>query len=355
MGQGDPRGGHQTGVIGQPRRDWEDTLKIARRQLMHLTVGAAILPAATHVALGQSYPSRPLTMVVPFAAGGAADVAARTVAPRLSEILGQHVIVENIGGAGGMTGASRVARAAPDGYQFVYGNTGTHAINQTLYKKPPYNPVTDFAPVGMFQRYFLALVARKDLPANTLPEFIAYAKANQAKMHYVSSGPGTTTHIACALLNTAMGTNISHVPYRSTVNAMPDMFAGRIDFICDDILNAAPHVQGGAIKAIAFLGTSRTRVLPNLATAIEQGLSGFDVSGWSAWFLPKGTPPVIVQRLSAAVSETMDTPSVRERIEGFGYSIPPPEHRTPEHLAKLLPLEIEKWAAPIRASGVSID
>jgi tripartite-type tricarboxylate transporter receptor subunit TctC len=311
--------------------------------------------AVTAPAYAQSWPTRPVTMVVPFGAGGAVDAMARIMAPRLSQLLGQQVVIENIGGAGGMTGAARIAKAPPDGYQFIYGNTGTHAINQTLYKTPLYNAATDFAPVSVTAHAFFTLITRKDLPANTLPEFIAYAKVNQTKMQYASAGAGSGTHIVCVLLNMAMGTNISHVPYRSTAIAMGDMMAGRIDFICEPVITAIPQITGNTVKAIAFLGPKRSPALPELATATEQGLPEVALSAWNAMFMPKGTPEAIIRRLSAAASEALDTPAVRERIESLGYGVAPPGERGPEFLAKFVPAEIARWAGPIKASGVSMD
>ena len=318
-----------------------------------ITAIAALVASAP--AAAQSWPSRPLTMVVPFGAGGATDVMARTLAPRLSELLGPQVIVENVTGAGGMTGVARVAKAAPDGYQLALGNAGTQAVSQTLYKQPLYNSVTDLAPVGLLSQQFFVLITRKDLPATTLPEFIAYARANQSKMQYASAGVGSTSHIICVLLNTAMGTNITHVPYRSTAIAMPDMMAGRIDFICDAVETAAPQIQANTVKAIAVLAPHRSAVLPDLATATEQGVADLALSGWYGLFLPKGTPDAIVHRLSSAASAALDTPAVRARIEGLGINMVAPQERTPEYLSEFLPAEIKKWAAPIKASGVSID
>ena len=318
-----------------------------------ITAVAALVASAP--AAAQSWPSRPLTMVVPFGAGGATDVMARTLAPRLSELLGQQVIVENVTGAGGMTGVARVAKAAPDGYQFALGNAGTQAVSQTLYKQPLYNSITDLAPVGLLSQQFFVLITRKDLPATTLPEFIAYARANQSKMQYASAGVGSTSHIICVLLNTVMGTPITHVPYRSTTIAMPDMMAGRIDFICDAVETAAPQIQANTVKAIAVLAPHRSTVLPDLATATEQGVADLALSGWYGLFLPKGTPDAIVHRLSSAASAALDKPSVRARIEGLGINMLAPQERTPEFLASFLPAEIKKWAAPIKASGVSIE
>jgi tripartite-type tricarboxylate transporter receptor subunit TctC len=320
-----------------------------------MIMAAAAVAALSGPAAAQSWPTRPVTMVVPFAAGGASDVMGRALAPRLSELLGQQVIVENIGGAGGTAGVARVAKAPPDGYQIVLGNMGTQAVSQTLYKHPLYNAVTDFTAVSLLAESFFVLITRKDFPASTLPEFIAYAKANQAKLQYASAGAGSTTHLMCVLLNAAIGTSTTHVPYRSTAVALPDLMAGRIDFICDTIETIAPQVQAGTVKAIAMLGGRRTPLLPDVPTAVEQGLAGFAISGWYALFAPKGTPGTIIDRLSAATSAALDTPSVREHMEALGIAPVSAERRTPEFLAKFVSAEIEKWARPIKDSGVSIE
>jgi tripartite-type tricarboxylate transporter receptor subunit TctC len=319
---------------------------------------AVALAASLHCvgpALPQDWPTRPVTMVVTFAAGGPNDVVARILASRMSEVLGQQIIVENVGGAGGMTGSYRVAKAPPDGYQFVYGNLGTHAQNQTLYKKPLYNSATDFAPVGLFSTSTKPLIVRNGLPADTLPEFIAYAKTNQTKMQYGSAGGGSATHIACVLFNSVIGVNVAHIPYRGSTLAMQDLIAGRIDYMCDAIQTALPQIQANTVKAIALLSPSRASVLPNLPTAREQGLADFDVDSWAGFFLPKGTPDVIVRRLNKAMSDALDTRAVRERLDSLGVSVVPPERRSPEYLAKFVPAEIEKWAGPIRAAGISAD
>jgi tripartite-type tricarboxylate transporter receptor subunit TctC len=306
-------------------------------------------------ALGQDWPTRPLTMVVTFPAGGPNDVVARILAPPMSEDLGQEIIVENVGGAGGMIGSYRVAKAPPDGYEFVYGNVGTHAQNQTLYKKPLYNSVIDFEPVGMFETSTKPLIVRNDLPAGTLPEFIAYARANQTKMRYGSAGWGSATHIACVLFNSVIGVNVTHIPYRGSALAMQDLIAGRIDYMCDAIQTALPQIQANTVKAIALLSSSRSPVLPNLPTAQEQGLADFDVDAWAAFFLPKGTPGVIVHRLNKAMSDALDTGAVREALDNLGVNVAPLERRSPEYLTKFVPAEVEKWAAPIRAAGISAD
>ena len=306
-------------------------------------------------ALAQTYPSRPITLVIPFAAGGPTDVLGRVMAERMSQILGQQIVVENVGGAGGGTGAQRVARANPDGYTFLLGTVGTQAQNQTLYKKPLYNSATDFEPVALIAEVPLILITRKDFPASTFEEFVAYAKANQDKMTYGSAGAGSATHLGCVLLDAAMGTKIQHVPYRGTGPAMTDLQGGRIDFLCEIVSTALPQIQGGAVKAIATMIKTRSPVLPNLATAHEQGLKDFEAYTWNAFFFPKGTPEPIIKKLHDATVQAMETPAVKDRLQGMGASLVAPERRSPEYLAGFVKSEIEKWAAPIKASGVTVE
>jgi tripartite-type tricarboxylate transporter receptor subunit TctC len=313
----------------------------------------ASLMAATTPAAAQTWPTRSLTMVVPYAAGSGSDVLGRILSVRLAEVLGQQVIVENVGGAGGMTGASRVAKAAPDGYQFGLGNVGTHAGNQTS-QNPLYTRDRP-APVALITEVPFVLVARKDLPARNLQEFIAYAKANQAKMQFGSGGAGSAAFLACVLLNSALGITVTHVPYRGGGPAMQDLIAGRIDYWCPDTPNAVPHIESKLINAVAILTRDRSPTLPTLAPAHEQGLTNFAASNWFAFFLPKGTPAPIVQKLHDATVATMETPSVQLRMKEIGADLIAPERRSPDYLQKYVESEIEKWAAPIKASGISAD
>lgn len=303
----------------------------------------------------QNFPSKPLTMVIPFAAGGPTDVLGRVIAQRMGEILGQQVIVENVGGAGGMTGGLRVKNAAPDGYTIEIGTVGTHAQNQTLYKKPAYNAETDFTPVALIAEVPIMLITRPDMPANNLKEFVAYAKENQAKMQYGSAGPGSATHLGCVVADMAMGTKITHVPYKGTGPAMQDLIAGRIDFLCEIVSTGKPQVDGGKVKALAMMTKTRSPVLPNVPTGLEQGVQNFEAYTWNAIFMPKGVPADIVKKVNAAAVEAMNTPAVKERLQGLGANIVPPEQRTPEYLASFVKSEIKKWEAPIKASGVSVD
>jgi tripartite-type tricarboxylate transporter receptor subunit TctC len=306
-------------------------------------------------AVAQEWPSRPVTLVVPFAAGGPIDTIGRILATRLTELLGQQVIVENVGGAGGMTGTARVAKAAPDGYQVVLGNVGTHAGNQTLYRHPLYNAATDFAPVILVVELPLVLVARKDLPADDLPGFLAYAKANQATMQFGSGGAGSATHLACALLNAAAGIEVTHVPYRGGAPAMQDLIAGRIDYLCVDTPVALPQIESKTVKPIAVLARGRSPSLPALAPAHEQGLADFAATNWAGLFLPKDTPAPIIAKLHDATVAAMDTPSVQAQMKKVGADLVAPERRSPAYLQRFVETEIEKWAGPIKASGLRAD
>jgi len=305
--------------------------------------------------MAQDWPSRPVTMVVPFAAGSGSDALARILSPRLSEVLGQQLIVENIGGAGGMTGSIRVAKAAPDGYQFVLGNVGTHAQNQTLYKAPLYNAATDFAPVALVAEQSIVLIARNDFPAGGLREFIAYARTNQGKMQYGSAGAGSAAHLACLLLNAAIGIKVTHVPYRGGGQAMQDLIAGRIDYQCPFTAIAIPQIEGKLVRGIAILTRGRAPILPMLASAHEQGLTDFEAFAWNAAFLPKGTPSPVIQKLHDAIVASMDTPAVQARLKEVGADVVAPERRSPEYLQKFVVSEIEKWAAPIKAAGLTAE
>jgi tripartite-type tricarboxylate transporter receptor subunit TctC len=272
----------------------------------------------------------------------------------MGELLGQQVVVENPSGAGGTLGSSRVAKAAPDGYQFVIGNIGTHAWSQSLYKKPPYDTVADFLALSLVVESPRAVITPTNFPANSLPEFIAYVKANQATVKFGSAGAGSASHVSCILLNAALGVSITHVPYRGLGPAMQDLIAGRVDYMCDSPSTSLPQIDANLVKAIATTGQLRSASLPKVPTAQEQGLN-FDVNSWQGLFLPKGTPEPIVRRLTQAIGETLDSRSVRERFEAIGEGVIPPERRGPEYFGRFVAGEIEKWAAPIKASGASID
>jgi tripartite-type tricarboxylate transporter receptor subunit TctC len=323
--------------------------------LKTLCAAIAALITIAGTASAQTYPTKPVTMIIPFAAGGPTDVLGRVMAQRMSEILGQQVVVENVGGAGGMTGSKRVADAAPDGYTFVLGTVGTHAQSQTMYKKPLYNSMTDFTPVALIAEVPIVLITRKDLPVNNLKEFVDYAKANQAKMQYGSAGAGSATHLGCVLLNYLIGVDITHVPYRGTGPAMQDLQGGRIDYLCEVVSTAKPQIDGGTVKPIAIMTKERSKALPNVPTGLEQGTPNLEAYTWNAIFLPKGTPPEIVKKLSDAALEAMKSPTVQERLGTLGAVIVSQDRATPQYLGQFLKSEVEKWATPIKASGVTVD
>jgi Uncharacterized protein conserved in bacteria len=303
----------------------------------------------------QNWPTQPVTMVVPFAAGGPTDVVGRVIAARLGEILGQQVVVENVTGAGGMTGALRVAQAPPDGSQVLLGTVGTQAYSQTLYKRPLYNAIQDFAPVALIAEQSLMLVARTDLAANTLAEFTTYARNHESDMSFGSGGAGSSTHLGCVLLNSAIGVRIQHIPYRGSAPAMQDLAAGRIDYLCDAVTTALPQVQARTVKGLAVFARKRFSILPDVPTADEQGLANFEASNWIGLFFPRGAPAAIIRRLNAATLDAMATPLVQERMQTLGTDLVSPQRATPDYLQRFVASEIDKWAEPIKASGVSVD
>jgi putative tricarboxylic transport membrane protein len=324
---------------------------------MHNTMAAAAaaLIALAAPAVAQDWPSRPITLIVPFSAGGGVDVSARIQAQRMGELLGQSIIVENVAAAAGMAGGQRVAKAPPDGYTFLIGNTGTHAYNQSLYKKPLYNAVTDFQPVGLMTESPRALIARKDLPAKNLQELIAWLKANVKTAQFGSAGVGSGTHLPCVLFNLAIGADVTHIPYRGEGPVMQDLIGGRIDYMCATMQSGAAQAKQGNVKGIAVMAPKRVPIIPDVPTTGEQGLPGVEASVWNAFFLPRNTPEPIVRKLNKAMSDTLDDPAIRKRLEELGLEIAPPERRSPEYLAKLLPEEIERWAKPVHAAGISAD
>ena len=318
-------------------------------------VAVAGLAAAAGLAHADSWPSRPVTMVVPFAAGGPTDIVGRIIAERLGDILEQKVVVENIGGAGGMIGAQKVAQSTPDGYQLLLGTVGTQAYNQTLYKKPLYSATTDFTPVVLIAEQPLVLVVNKDFPANNLKEFSEYVKANAAKLSFGSGGAGSSTHLGCVLLNSTIGVDVQHVPYRGSAPALQDLIGGRINYLCDAVSTELAQIKAGAVKPIAVLARKRSAVLPDVPTAQEQGMPGFEANNWIALFAPRRTPESIVQHLHDATIEAMSTPAVRDRMAAIGTDLVASDRTSSDYLKRFVASEIKKWAAPIKASGVSVD
>src|SRR5436309_1407933 len=303
---------------------------IGRRLALLVAAGAAVWSVAAEV---QPYPARPITIVVPFAAGGAFDTMARIIGARMGELLGQSMIVENVTGAAGIIGVTRVINAKPDGYTVLLGTVGTHAYNQSMYRKRRYDAVGDFTPVTLFSDQPMVLEARKDLPANNLAEFVALLKQNGAKMQYGSAGAGTTTHLGCALLNARIGVDVTHVPYRGGGPAANDLIGGQIDYMCGNMGVAVVRAAAKQSKPIAVLSRERSPLMPDLPTAHEQGIMDYDVVTWSAFFLPKGAPKDIVAKLNEATHAAMDTPAIKTRFNDIGVIGIPPERRGPEYLA----------------------
>lgn len=319
-----------------------------------LVASIIALSLMTAPILAQDWPTRAVTMVVPTTAGGAPDLLGRVIASRLSELLGEPVIVENVAGAGGMIGAARVARAPADGYQVLIGTLGTQAQSQTLHKSPPYNAATDFTPVALLWQVRFILIARKDLPADNLQGFIAYAKAHQAAMHYGSGGVGSPSHLACALFNARAGIAVTHVPYRGVGPVIRDLIAGRIDYLCPSATAAAGYIESKQVKAIALLSQDRSPLMPAYPSAGEQGLADFEDTGWSGLFLPRNAPPPVVRKLNAAVIATLETPTVQTRFKKAGAEIVAPGRRSPQYLQQFVESETRKWAAVIKAAGIAI-
>jgi tripartite-type tricarboxylate transporter receptor subunit TctC len=320
-----------------------------------VSAAVAALFALTGSAFAQSFPTRPVTMIIPFAAGGPTDVLGRIVGARMSELLGQQIVIENVGGAGGQTGSKRVVDAKPDGYTIGIGTVGTHAQGQTLYKRPLYNSQTDVQPVALLAQVPILLTVRKDLPAKDLKEFVAYAKANQDKMNFGSAGAGSATHLGCVLLNHLMGTKINHIPFRGTGPAMAELQAGRIDFMCEVMSTAKPHVEGGTIRALTIMNATRSAALPNIPSSKEQGMPDLVAYTWNAIFAPKGLPKDILAKLNKVAVDAISSPAVKEKLAGLGAEVATGNQTTPEYLAKLVKDETEKWAVPIKASGVSVE
>ena len=294
-------------------------------------------------------------MIVPVAPGGGVDGLARLIAPFMSEALKQTVVVENVPGAGGMVGLARVAKAAADGYTIGLGNIGTHAFSQTLYKRPLYDAVADFAPIALLAEQPLVLAVRSDLPVSTLPQFLEYAKKNADRMQFGSPGLGSGSHLTCVMFNAAAQLHITHIPYKGGGPAMNDLIAGRIDYWCPFSATALPLIRNGQIKSVSLLSKERAAIIPELPTAHEQGLKDFDGSTWNALFASKGTPPDIVKMLNLAVTQALVHPKVRDRMESLGMSLVSAERRSPEYLSIFVREEVGRWAPAIRASGLSIE
>jgi tripartite-type tricarboxylate transporter receptor subunit TctC len=314
-----------------------------------LCAGLVALLAAPAAA---DYPDRPIRLVVPFPAGGGADVLARTIMPRVAQELGASIVIDNRPGAGGNVGAEFVAHAAPDGYTLLYGTNGTHAINRALYAKQGFDPVRDFAPVSRMTQIAALLVVYPSVPARNVAELVDYARANPGKVFFASAGNGTTSHLAGELFKTAAGVDIVHVPYRGGGLAAADVAGGQVQMMIDVMPNVLPLATGGKLRALGVTTAARVPAAPEIPTIAESGLPGFEVSAWDGIFAPAGTPPSVIERLNAAIRAALADPKVREALVARGTQ---PVTSTPDELARHVVAESEKWARVVRQSGAKID
>jgi tripartite-type tricarboxylate transporter receptor subunit TctC len=317
-----------------------------------LALGAAALALGLPAAQAQSWPSRPITMIVPFAAGGPTDVVARIVGDHMSRTLGQQIVVENVTGAGGTTGITRAKQATPDGYTIAMGHMGTHGAAPALYPNLRYDPAKDFEPIGVAAGTPILVVAKKDFPATNLKEFIDQLKANGPKLNEANAGVGSVSHTTCTLFQSITGTKFTRVPYRGTGPALNDLVAGQVDFGCDQIVNLVPQIQAGTIKAIAIATKERSPSLPNVPTTKEGGLPEYEVSAWNAVFAPKGTPPDITAKLVDALDKSLSDETTRKRLLELGGIIPEGADRGPQALQKLVETEVARWTPVLKAAGV---
>jgi tripartite-type tricarboxylate transporter receptor subunit TctC len=301
-----------------------------------------------------TYPTRAITLVVPFAAGGATDVIARIAADGMSRQLGKPIIVENVPGAGGTIGSIRVMRAAPDGYTLLVGHMGTHASSFALYEKRKYDPRTDFEPIGLLASAPIVVFSRKDLPAATFQEFMALMKEKGADFKVGHSGVGSNAHLTCTLINALVGTKPSEIPYRGNGPLMNDLLAGTIDYSCDQVITVAPQVSAGTIKAFVVASPQRSKVLPDVPTSEEGGLKAFQADAWTALFGPKGLPGEIANKLHEAYAEAMSAPETVSKLEKLGAVVPAANQRSQAYLKDLVAKDVDRWSKVITDAGISI-
>lgn len=314
---------------------------------------AALMLAALNVASAEDYPTRTVTIIVPFAPGGPADVTGRVLADILSRHLGGSFVVENVGGAGGTVGSLRAARARPDGYTLISGHMGTHAAAPMFYPDLGYDPEKDFEPIGLIDEQPELLAVRKDFPANNLKEFAAYAKANQGKLNMGHAGVGSVSYIGCLLLNSAIGIKPTMIPFTGTAPVMNAILAGHVDYDCDPVLGPLSHVRAGTVKALAIATKKRSPLLPDVPTSYEQGFPQFDCAPFYAAFAPKGTPKEIIDKLAEALNKGLDEPGVQKRLGDLGAVIAEPEQRGPKALAELVHGEVARLAPILKAARES--
>ena len=323
-----------------------------RIRILGLTVALALL--ALVEAAAQQYPSKVITIIVPFAAGGPTDTVARLLGGPMGQTLKQQIIVENVGGAGGTIGASRVAKAAPDGYTLFLHHIG-HSTAPALYRKLPYDAVTDFEPIGLINEVPMTLVARKDFEPNDLKGLVAHVKANKQKVTYANAGLGAASHLCGMLFMTAIQTDLTTVPYKGTAPAMNDLLGGQVDFMCDQTTNTTSQIKAGKIKVYAVTTKKRVASLPNVPTAHEAGIPGFEVSVWHGLYAPKGTPKPVITALTAALQAALRDANVKQRFAELGTEPVPENRATPDALREHLKAEIAKWGPIIKAAGVYAD
>ncbi|UVO31261.1 tripartite tricarboxylate transporter substrate-binding protein [Bradyrhizobium arachidis] len=311
----------------------------------------ASLCAIVAPAEAQNYPTRNITMIVPFAAGGPTDVISRIVTAHMAQTLGQSIIIENVVGAGGTTATTRAARATNDGYTLITGHMGTHAASVPLYPKLAYHPEKDFEPVALLAGTPILILARKDFPPKDLKEFVAYVKANAEKVNAAHAGIGSVSHVSCELLHSILDVKPVGVPFNGTGPAMNALVGGQVDYMCDQIVNAVPQINAGTIKAYAIATPARNPSLPNVPTTAEAGLPAFQAQAWNAVFAPKGTSPAILATLNAAAVKALDDENVKKRLLELGSVIPAAADRTPEALAALVKAEVAKWSAVLKPAS----
>ncbi|WP_229428389.1 Bug family tripartite tricarboxylate transporter substrate binding protein [Microvirga pudoricolor] len=314
-----------------------------------LLAGAALAPAPS---AAQTFPARPITLVVPFAAGGSTDVVARIIGQKMSESLGQQVVIENVAGAGGSTGAARVAKAEPDGYTILMGTVATHALNPLMLKRKPYDAVTDFAPVSLLVVVPNVLVVHPSLPAKTVPELVALLKADPSKYNYASSGVGTPLHLSGELFKTIAKVNMQHIAYRGAGPALNDVVAGQVPIMFDNLPSASEFIRAGTLRGIAVTTKDRAPSFPDMPTIAEGGLSGYETYTWNALFAPPGTPKDVVDRLNSEAVKAVQDPAVQERLKTFSATV---VGSTPEALGEHVKAEIVKWTPVVKEAGVQID
>jgi tripartite-type tricarboxylate transporter receptor subunit TctC len=330
-------------------------MTLLRRKFLRLAAGAAGLPAVSRVANAQAYPSRPVTMIVPFAAGGPSDVAARVVSEHMSRTLGQQLVIENVAGAGGTLGSIRAMRANPDGYTIQIGHMGTHATSVALYPNLAYKPDTDFEPIGVVVEQPILIAARKDFPAKDIKEFVTYVKKNSEKLNMAHTGVGSNSFAYALVLNAVLDVKPTLVPFGGNAPAMTALLGGQVDYFMATILDVGPHYNSGTVKVYALGAAERSPALPNVPTTKEAGLPNLDASPWWGLFAPKGTPRPILDRLTDALDQALDDQNTRKRLIEIGGDIPDTTKRGPQALAMLVKSDIARWTPIIRAANVKLE